>query len=161
MIGQCETYYNHTVNKTMNKGPDGVLDVDNTDPYGYRGSWSVQMTPGGPWVGVENVIWENSKNMTVNETFNYRVHNYRIAETTNGFKVEVAFRNEHGCITAKTIHYNKKITTSKNDYKHYYDVVTVKYLGNDNFTIVGYGDEITPDMISGEENSNSPDNIYG
>lgn len=159
MIGQCETYYNHTVNKTMNKGPDGVLDVDNTDPYGYRGSWSVQMTPGGPWVGVENVIWENSKNMTVNETFNFKVHNFRIAETTNGFKVEVAFRNEHGCITAKTIHYNKKITLSEDN--DTYNVVTVKYLGNDNFTIVGYGSEITPDMISGEENSNSPDNIYG
>ena len=118
------------------------------------------MVPNGPWVGVENVIWENSKYMKVGETFNFKVHNYWINEDTNGFKVEVAFRNEHGRITAKTIHYDKMITYD-DDNKHYYDVVTVEYLGNDNFTIVGYGSEITPDMISGEENSNSPDNMYG
>ncbi len=161
MTGQCNSCWNALKGKSVNCGPDGVLDVDNTNPYGYRGSWSVQMKENGPWVGVENIIFENSNNMKVGETFNFKVHNYRIAEKTNGFTVEVAFKNTHGCVTSKKIKYNKSIDSGVN--KHMYDVITLEYIGNDNFRILRYGSEmVEPDAtISGEDNSNSPQNIYG
>lgn len=147
-------YFSHTYSSSE----DVTLDVDNRNPS--SSSASVQMNPpNGPKVGIENIVWTSTRNMTENETFKYKVHNWSLRDDkTNGFRVEIAYKDENGCVSSATLKYNQIIDKDRDDGK-YYDVATVKYLGNDKFKL----ESIASPMEKVDESTatNTPKNIYG
>lgn len=165
-------------------GIDGVLDVDNTNPR--SSSYSVQLYPNqtscrasrtsssynsGPCkVGVENIAFKNSKYMKVNETFNYRVHNYSInGNGDKGFRTEIAFPNDEGCTASTTFAYfpSSPITSRSAPEQieyGYYDIATVKYLGNDKFEVTNgslFSTINSQHQINVEDDYGKPNYIYG